>query len=148
MWNEFKAFAMKGNVMDMAIGIVIGVAFGSVISSLVSDIIMPPLGLLLGHVDFNNFFVSLTGTQHYATLADAKKAGATVIAYGHFVNTVIDFIIVAFAMFLVVKVFMRMKKPEPAVTPTTRDCPFCLSSISIKATRCPHCTSTLSPASA
>ncbi|MGH9374806.1 MAG: large conductance mechanosensitive channel protein MscL [Terriglobia bacterium] len=147
MWKDFKAFAMKGNVMDMAIGIVIGVAFGQIISSLVSDIIMPPLGLLLGHVDFNNFFVNLT-SGHYATLADAKKAGATVIAYGHFVNTVINFLIIAFAMFLVIKLFMSMKKPEPPATPTTRDCPFCLSSIPIKATRCPHCTSTVAAASA
>ncbi|MGH9357492.1 MAG: large conductance mechanosensitive channel protein MscL [Terriglobia bacterium] len=142
MWREFKAFAMKGSVLDMAIGIVIGVAFGRIITSLVSDIIMPPLGLLLGHVDLSNFFVSLTG-QHFGTLAEAKRAGAAVIAYGLFINTVIDFIIVAFAVFLVVKWFTGMKKPA---SPTTRDCPFCLSTIPIKATRCSHCTSTLAPA--
>jgi large conductance mechanosensitive channel len=147
MWKDFKAFAMKGNVMDMAIGIVIGVAFGQIISSLVSDIIMPPIGLITGHIDFNNFFLDLT-PKAYATLADARKAGAAVIAYGHFINTVIDFIIVAFAMFLVVKWFqsMSMKKPEAAAAPTTKDCPFCASSIPIKAIRCPQCTSQLQPA--
>jgi len=145
MWKEFKAFAMKGSVLDMAIGIIIGVAFGQIIQSLVSDIIMPPLGLLLGHVDFSNFFISLTGT-HYTTLADAKKAGAAVLAYGHFINTIINFIIVAFAMFLVVKWFASMKKPEPPATPTTKDCPYCFSSIPIKASRCPHCTSQLAQA--
>src|SRR5487761_307616 len=145
MWKEFKAFAMKGSVLDMAIGIIIGVAFGRIITSLVNDIIMPPLGLLLGHIDFSNFFVSLT-SAHFNTLADAKKAGAAVIAYGQFVNTIINFIIVAFAMFLVVKWFTSMKKPEAPVAPATRDCPFCFSSVPIKATRCPHCTSTLAPA--
>lgn len=147
MWKEFKAFAMKGSVLDMAIGIIIGVAFGRIITSLVNDIIMPPLGLLLGHIDFSNFFVSLT-SAHFNTLADAKKAGAAVIAYGQFVNTIINFIIVAFAMFLVVKWFTSMKKPEAPVAPATRDCPFCFSSVPIKATRCPHCTSTLAPAGA
>ncbi|HEX5483227.1 MAG TPA: large conductance mechanosensitive channel protein MscL [Terriglobia bacterium] len=145
MWKEFKAFAMKGSVLDMAIGIVIGIAFGQIISSLVSDIIMPPLGLAMGHIDFNNYFVNLTST-HYATLADAKKAGAAVIAYGHFINTVIDFIIVAFAMFLFIKWFSRMKKPEAPAAPTTKDCPYCASSIPLKAVRCPHCTSQLAPA--
>lgn len=145
MWKDFKAFAMKGNVLDMAIGIVLGVAFGQIITSLVGDIIMPPLGLLMGHIDFSNYFVSLTA-QHFNTLADAKHAGAAVIAYGHFVNTVINFIIVAFAMFLVVKWFMTMRKPAPPPTPTTKDCPFCLSSIPKGATRCPHCTSELATA--
>lgn len=145
MWKEFKAFAMKGSVLDMAIGIVIGIAFGQIVSSLVSDIIMPPLGLAMGHIDFNNYFVNLTG-KHYATLADAKKAGAAVIAYGHFINTVIDFIIVAFAMFLIVKWFSGMKKPEAPAAPTTKDCPYCASSIPLKAVRCPHCTSQLAPA--
>lgn len=145
MWKEFKAFAMKGSVLDMAVGIVIGIAFGQIITSLVTDIIMPPLGLLLGHIDFNNYFVNLTN-KPYATLADAKKAGAAVIAYGHFINTVIDFIIVAFAMFLVIKWFSSMKKPEPPAAPTTKDCPYCASSIPIKAVRCPQCTSQLTPA--
>jgi len=144
VWKEFKAFAMKGSVLDMAIGIIIGVAFGRIITSLVSDIIMPPLGLVLGHVDFSNFFVNLT-SNHFATLADAKKAGAAVIAYGQFINAVINFIIVAFAMFLVVKWFTSLKKPE---APTTRNCPFCFSTVPLKATRCPHCTSTLVAAGA
>lgn len=145
MWKDFKAFAMKGSVIDMAVGIVIGIAFGQIISSLVSDIIMPPLGLITGHIDFNNYFVNLT-PKHFATLADAKKAGAAVIAYGHFINTVIDFIIVAFAMFLVIKWFSSMKKPEPAAAPTTKGCPYCAENIPIKAVRCPHCTSQLQPA--
>ncbi len=145
MFKEFKAFAMRGPVLDMAIGIILGVAFGQIITSLVNDIIMPPLGLLLGRVDFTNFFLNL-GTKHFATLADAKKAGAAVIAYGHFINTIIDFIIVAFCMFLVVKWFTAMRKPAPPAAPTTRDCPFCLSSIPLKASRCPNCTSQLAPA--
>jgi large conductance mechanosensitive channel len=141
MWKEFKAFAMKGSVMDMAIGIVIGAAFGQIVSSLVSDIIMPPLGVAMGHIDFNDYFFSLNH-ESYPTLADAKKAGAAVIAYGHFINTIIDFFIVGFAMFLVVKWFSKLKKPEPAV-PSTKDCPYCASTIPIKASRCPHCTSQL-----
>lgn len=145
MWKEFKAFAMRGPVLDMAIGIILGVAFGQIITSLVNDIIMPPIGLVLGRVDFTNFFVNLSG-KHFDTLADAKKAGAAVIAYGHFVNTVIDFIIVAFCMFMVVKWFTAVRKPAPAAAPTTKDCPYCMSSIPIKATRCPHCTSQLAPA--
>ncbi|MGH9469268.1 MAG: large conductance mechanosensitive channel protein MscL [Terriglobia bacterium] len=144
MWNDFKAFAMRGNVLDMAIGIILGVAFGQIITSLVSDIITPPLGLLLGHVDFSNYFVSLTA-QHFSTLSDAKHAGAAVIAYGHFVNTIINFIIVAFAMFLVVKWFSSLKKAPPPA-PTTKNCPFCLSSIPLGATRCPHCTSQIAAA--
>lgn len=145
MFKEFKAFAMRGPVLDMAIGIILGVAFGQIITSLVNDIIMPPIGLLLGRVDFTNFFVNL-GEKHFATLADAKKAGAAVIAYGHFINTVIDFIIVAFCMFLVVKWFTMMRKPAPPAAPTTKDCPFCFSSIPLKATRCPNCTSQLASA--
>ncbi|MDE3180653.1 MAG: large conductance mechanosensitive channel protein MscL [Acidobacteriota bacterium] len=145
MLKDFKAFAMRGPVLDMAIGIILGVAFGQIITSLVSDIIMPPIGLLLGHVDFNNFFANISG-KHYETLADAKKAGAAVIAYGHFINTIIDFIIVAFCMFLIVKWFSSMKKPEPPAAPTTKDCPYCLSTVPLKATRCPHCTSQLASA--
>ncbi|MGH9327189.1 MAG: large conductance mechanosensitive channel protein MscL [Terriglobia bacterium] len=145
MFKEFKAFAMRGPVLDMAIGIILGAAFGGIIHSLVSDIIMPPIGLALGRIDFTNFFVNL-GTKHFATLADAQKAGAAVIAYGHFINMVIDFIIVAFCMFMVVKWFSSMKKPAPPPDPTTKDCPFCFSSIPLKATRCPQCTSQLASA--
>ncbi|MGH9451674.1 MAG: large conductance mechanosensitive channel protein MscL [Terriglobia bacterium] len=145
MLKDFKAFALRGPVLDMAIGIILGVAFGQIITSLVADIIMPPIGILLGHVDFTNFFVSISG-QHFNTLAEAKKAGAAVIAYGHFINTIINFIIVAFCMFLVVKWFASMKKPAPPPAVTTRDCPYCMSTVSIKATRCPQCTSQLSPA--
>jgi large conductance mechanosensitive channel len=145
MWKEFKAFAMKGSVMDMAIGIVIGAAFGQIVSSLVSDIIMPPLGVAMGHIDFNDYFFPLDH-KSYPTLADAKKAGAAVIAYGHFVNTIIDFFIVGFAMFLVVKWFSKLKKPDAPAAPATKDCPYCASSIPIKAVRCPHCTSQLQPA--
>jgi large conductance mechanosensitive channel len=144
MWKEFKAFAMRGPVLDMAIGIILGAAFGQIITSLVNDIIMPPIGLILGHVDFASLFVNLPG-KHFNTLADAKRAGAAVIAYGHFINTVIDFVIVAFCMFLAVKLFSRMKKPEPAA-PTTKDCPYCASTIPVKATRCPQCTSQLGTA--
>lgn len=144
MWKEFKAFAMRGPVLDMAIGIILGVAFGQIITSLVNDIIMPPVGLLLKGVDFSNLFVALS-TQHFANLDAAKKAHVVVITYGHFINTVIDFIIVAFCMFMVVKWFSHVHK-KPVEAPSTRDCPYCASSISIKATRCPHCTSQLSPA--
>jgi large conductance mechanosensitive channel len=145
MWKDFKAFAMKGSVIDMAVGVVIGVAFGQITTSLVSDIIMPPLGLILGHIDFNNYFLDLTG-KSYPSLAAARKAGAAVIAYGHFVNVVLDFFIVAFAMFLVVQWFSRLKKPAPPAAPTTKPCPYCASDIPIPAVRCPHCTSQLQPA--
>src|SRR5579875_882205 len=136
---------MRGSVLDLAVGFILGAAFGQIVSSLVNDIIMPPIGLLLGKVDFASLFVSLSG-KHYDSLAAAKKAGAAVIAYGQFINHVIDFFLVAFAMFVVVKWFSALKKPEPPAAPTTRDCPFCLSSIPLKATRCPHCTSTLAAA--
>ena len=143
MLKEFKEFAMRGNVLDMAIGIIIGAAFGKIISSFVADILMPPLGLLLGKVDFSGLFISLSGT--YPSLAAAKAAGAPTLNYGLFLNTVIDFLIVAFAIFLLVKQVNRFTaKPAPA--PTTKDCPFCASAISIKATRCPHCTSELKTA--
>ena len=145
MWKEFKAFAMKGSVMDMAIGIIIGAAFGQIVTSLVTDIIMPPLGLVMGHIDFNNYFLDLSH-KAYPTLTQAKSAGAAVIAYGHFINTIINFLIVGFAMFLVVKWFSKLKKPEPAAAPVAKDCPYCASSIPIKAVRCPHCTSQLLPA--
>ena len=143
MLKEFKEFAMRGNVMDMAIGIIVGAAFGRIITSLVNDVLMPPIGLVLGKVDFSSLFINLSGTS-YATLAEAKKAGASVIAYGAFLNTILDFVIVAFVIFLLIKQLNRLKKPAPAAAPATKDCPFCLSAIPVKATRCPHCTSQLS----
>lgn len=142
MFKEFKEFAMRGNVVDMAVGIIIGAAFGRIITSLVSDIIMPPIGVVLGRVDFSNLFLSLTG-QQYANLAAAKAAGAATINYGVFINTVIDFLIVAFVIFLMVRQINRWSKPAPAAAPTAKECPYCASSIPIKATRCPNCTSQL-----
>ena len=144
MLKEFKAFAMRGNVLDMAIGIIIGVAFGKIVTSFVNDVVMPPIGLLLGKVDFSNLFIDLSG-KSYATLAEAKAAGAATIKYGVFLNTVVDFIIVAFVIFMLVRQINRMKRqPEVAPPPpTTKECAYCLSSIAIKATRCPHCTSEL-----
>jgi len=146
MWKEFKEFAVKGNVMDMAVGIIIGAAFGTIVKSLVSDVIMPPIGLLFGGVDFANLFaVVREGAEvvaPYATLADAQAAGAVTINYGLFINTIISFLVVAFAVFMVVKRLNALKREEeaPPAEPTTKDCPFCCSSIAIKATRCPHCT--------
>ena len=140
MLKEFKEFAMRGNVLDMAIGIIIGAAFGKIISSVVNDIIMPPIGLLLGKVDFSSLFVNLSGMP-YASLAEAKAAGAATINYGLFINTVLDFVIVAFVIFLIVKQVNRLKKKEAPPAPTTRDCPLCCTAIPVKATRCPHCTS-------
>ncbi len=142
MFKEFKEFAMRGNVLDMAVGIIIGAAFGRIITSLVNDVIMPPIGLILGKVDFSSLFLNLSETP-YASLADARKAGASVIAYGAFLNTVLDFVIVAFVIFLLVKQVNRLKKPAPAAEPTTKDCPYCLSPVPLKATRCGHCTSQL-----
>jgi large conductance mechanosensitive channel len=141
MLKEFKEFAMRGNVIDMAVGIIIGAAFGKIVSSLVNDVLMPPIGLLLGNVDFSGLYINLSG-QTYRTLAEAKAAGGATINYGLFINTVIDFIIVAFVIFMLIRQINRLNKepaPQPAV-PTTRDCPYCFSVISIKATRCPHCT--------
>jgi large conductance mechanosensitive channel len=147
MWKEFKEFVMRGNVLDLAVGIIIGVAFGAVVASLVKDIIMPPIGLLLGGINFTDLFLSLNG-QHYASLKAAQDAGAATINYGLFINTIINFLIVAFAIFLIVRSFnslqQRARKPAPAVAPTTKDCPYCYTSINIKATRCPNCTSQLS----
>ena len=149
MFREFKEFAMRGNVVDMAVGIIIGASFGGIISSLVADVIMPPIGLLLGNVDFSNLFLTLkAGAKSvgpYASLADAKTAGAVTVNVGLFINTIISFLIVAFAMFLVIRGMNRMKKeaPAPAAAPTTKECPFCCTSIPIKAKRCPSCTSQL-----
>ncbi len=147
MLKEFKAFAMRGNVLDMAIGIIIGVAFGKIVTSFVNDVLMPPIGLVLGNVDFANLFINLSG-RPYATLADAKAAGAATIRYGVFLNAVLDFLIVAFVIFLLVRQVNRMtREPEAApAPPTTRECLYCLSIISLKATRCPHCTSELKAA--
>jgi len=144
MFKEFKEFAMRGNVMDMAIGIILGGAFGKIVSSFVKDVIMPPIGMLMGGVDFSNLFINLSGGT-FASLAEAQEAGAATINYGVFLNTVIDFIIIAFAIFMVVKQMNRLKRKEeaPPAAPTTKDCPHCISTISIKATRCPHCTAQL-----
>jgi len=142
MFKEFKEFAMKGNVLDMAVGIIIGAAFGRIITSLVSDIIMPPIGLILGHVDFSTLFLNISGTP-YPTLAAAKAANAATINYGMFLNTVLDFIIVAFVIFLVVRRVNHWNRPAAAAAPSTKDCPYCASAVPLKATRCPNCTSEL-----
>ena len=146
MLEEFKKFAMRGNVVDMAVGIIIGGAFGTIVKSLVADVIMPPVGLLLGGVDFTDLFLTLkegATAGPYATLAMAQEAGAVTISYGVFINSVISFLIVAFAVFLLIRGINNMQAEEeaPEAEPTEKDCPYCLSSISIKATRCPNCTS-------
>jgi len=142
MLKEFKEFAMRGNVLDMAIGIIIGAAFGKIVTSFVEDVLMPPLGHLLGHVDFSNKFISLNG-QHYDTIAAAKAAGAA-LSYGMFLNNVINFLIIAFAVFLLVRAVNRFTtKPPAPVAPTTKDCPQCAMSIPIQAKRCGHCTAQL-----
>jgi large conductance mechanosensitive channel len=145
MFKEFKEFAMRGNVLDMAVGIIIGAAFGRIITSLVNDVIMPPIGLLLGKVDFSSLFINLSGTP-YASLADARKAGAAVIGYGAFLNTILDFVVVAFVIFLLIRQVNKMKKEPAPAAATTRECPYCLSVIPLKATRCGHCTAQLPPA--
>jgi len=145
MLKEFKAFAMRGNVVDMAVGIIIGGAFGTIVKSLVSDIIMPPIGLLVGGVDFADLFITLKDgvvAGPYANLAAAQAAGAVTISYGLFINAVISFLIVAFAVFVLIKAINKLQTEKPAEV-TNKDCPFCCSSISIKASRCPHCTSSL-----
>ncbi len=143
MIEEFKKFAMRGNVIDLAVGFIMGGAFGAIVTSLVKDIIMPPIGLILGKVDFVNLFIDLSG-KGYATLADAQKAGAPTINYGVFINTLINFLIVAFVLFLLIRQINQMTaKPAAPAAPTTKDCPFCFSSIPLKATRCPSCTSQL-----
>ena len=148
MLKEFKAFAMRGNVVDMAVGIVIGAAFGTIVKSLVDDIIMPPIGFLLGNVDFSNlFFILRDGAVAgpYAALADAKKAGAVTINFGLFLNTIVSFLIVAYAVFLLVKGLNRLQreKEAPPAAPITKECPYCLSAIHINAKRCPQCTSNI-----
>jgi large conductance mechanosensitive channel len=142
MLEEFKKFAMRGNVVDMAVGIVIGAAFGKIVSSLVSDMLMPPIGLAMGGVDFSGLFVTL-GSGDFPTLAAAKAAGAPTLNYGVFINTLIDFTIVAFALFMVIKGMNRMKKPEEAKAPSTKSCPECLSAIPVAAKRCMYCTTSL-----
>lgn len=144
MLKDFKAFIMKGNVLDLAVAVIIGGAFGAIVTSLVNDIIMPPIGMLLGHIDFKDLFVSLNG-QSYASLAVAKAAAAPVLAYGQFLNTVINFLIVALVIFMVVRAASKMQRPAPPPPPpATKDCTFCFTAIPIKAKRCPNCTSQLS----
>ena len=144
MWKEFKEFAVKGNAIDLAVGVVIGAAFGKIVSSLVSDVIMPPIGVVTGGVDFKDYFIVLKpfGT-HFETLKDAAAAKAVTLNLGQFINTVIEFLIVAFSIFLMVKALNKLKKPKPSAEPVVKDCPACTMSIPIKATRCPHCTSEL-----
>lgn len=146
MFKEFREFAVKGNVVDMAVGIIIGGAFGTIVKSLVADVLMPPIGLLMGGVDFTNLFVVLKageGGGSFLSLAEAKEAGAVTVNYGLFINSIISFLIVAFAVFLVIKQINRLKREEeaPPAEPTTRDCPHCFTEIPIKASRCPNCTS-------
>jgi large conductance mechanosensitive channel len=151
MFKEFKEFAMKGNVMDMAVGIIIGAAFGLIVKSFVDDVIMPPIGVLLGNIDFSNlFFVLKEGkvAGPYATVAAAKQAGAVTLNYGLFINTIINFLIVGASIFLMVRSMNKLKKEKPAPDPTTKECPYCFSTIPLQASRCPHCTSELAKAAA
>jgi large conductance mechanosensitive channel len=143
MLKEFKEFAVRGNVIDMAVGIVLGAAFGAIVNSLVNDLLMPPIGLLLGHVDFSNLFLNLT-SRHFDSVAAAKAAGAATLNYGVFLNTIINFVIVAFAMFLLVRQVNRLQRPAPApAAPAVKTCAYCCTEIPRGATRCPHCTSEL-----
>lgn len=151
MFKEFKEFAMRGNVVDMAVGIIIGGAFGTIVKSLVNDVIMPPIGLLLGGVDFAELFLVLkegATPSPYVALADAQAAGAVTINYGIFINSVISFVIVAFAVYMLIRTINKLKRQEeaPAAEPTEKDCPHCCTSIPVKAVRCPHCTSEIKPA--
>jgi large conductance mechanosensitive channel len=139
MLKEFKAFIARGNVLDLAIAVIMGAAFGTIVTSLVNDLVMPPVGLLIGKVDFANLFINLSST-HYATLKEAKAAGAATINYGAFLNAIINFAIISFAAFMIVRLANKMKTPEPGAPATTKDCPRCLSTIPIAATRCAHCT--------
>jgi large conductance mechanosensitive channel len=144
MLREFKEFAMRGSVVDMAVGVIIGAAFGKIITSFTNDVLMPPIGLLLGKVDFSSLYLNLSGTP-YPSLSEAKKAGAATINYGIFINSVLDFVIVAFVLFLLIRQINRLLAPTPTPPgePTQKECPYCLSTIPIKATRCAHCTSAL-----
>ncbi len=142
MLKEFREFVARGNVVDLAVGVVIGTAFGAVVTSLVNDVIMPPIGLLLNGVNFKDLFISLNGT-FYPSLAAAQAAGAPTINYGNFINTLIDFLIVALVIFLLVKGINRMRRPAPAAAATTKECPYCHTTIPLQATRCPNCTSQL-----
>lgn len=142
MLKEFRAFVMKGNVLDLAVAVIIGAAFGAIVTSMVNDIIMPPIGMVLGHMDFKDLFLSLNG-QSYATLAAAKAAAAPVLAYGQFLNTIVNFLIVALVIFLVVRTANKLQRAPAPAAPTTKDCKFCYQAIPIPATRCPHCTSEL-----
>jgi large conductance mechanosensitive channel len=143
MFKDFKEFVTRGNVLDLAIGIIMGAAFVAIVNSLVKDVIMPPIGLLLGKIDFNALYINLSG-KRYASLTEARAAGAPVIAYGIFLNSVISFLIVAFVVFLIVRAVNRLRREQPAA-PMTRKCPFCLEAVDVAATRCPHCTSELPP---
>jgi large conductance mechanosensitive channel len=140
MYKEFKEFIMRGNVVDLAVAVVIGAAFGKIVTSFVEDILMPPIGLALGKVDFSNLFINLSG-KDYPSVAAAKAAGAATLNYGIFFNTILNFLIIAFAIFLLIKQINRMQRPAaPAAAPATKDCPYCLSAIPLKATKCAHCT--------
>jgi large conductance mechanosensitive channel len=148
MLKEFREFVTRGNAVDMAVGIIIGAAFGAIVGSLVADVLMPPIGLALGKVDFSNMFLVLRSGAvpgPYATIAAAKQAGAVTLNYGVFINTIVSFLIIALAVFMVIRQFNRLRKKAeaPAAAPTTKECPFCFSAVAIKATRCPFCTSTL-----
>ena len=145
MWKDFKAFITKGNVLDLAVAVIIGAAFGAIVTSAVNDVIMPPIGLILGHIDFKDLFISLNGQTTYTTLADAKAHAVPVIAYGNFINTVVNFLIIAAVVFMVVRVATRLHKPPEAApaAPATKDCPFCAMAIPLAAKRCPQCTSQL-----
>lgn len=145
MFKEFKEFAVKGNAVDLAVGVIIGAAFGKIVTSLVNDILMPPLGLLTGKMDFSNLFINLSGIP-VETVAKAKAAGIPTINYGLFLNNIIDFMLVAFSVFLLIKQLNRLRRPEAPPPPSTRPCPFCLSPIPLAASRCPQCTSALEPA--
>ena len=150
MFKEFKEFILRGNVLDLAVGIIIGAAFGTIVTSLVNDLIMPPIGLVLGNVDFTNMFIILRegakAAPPYASLAEAKAAGAVTINYGAFVTTLVSFLIIAFAIFMVVRGVNKLRRQAPPPAPPTKDCPYCCSSVALKATRCPHCTSELKAA--
>jgi len=142
MWAEFKKFIQRGSVIDLAVGVIIGGAFGTIVNSLVNDVIMPPIGLLIGNVDFSDLYINLSGGS-YASLAEAQNAGAVTINIGLFINALINFLILAFVIFILVRQVNKLQKPEPAIAQSTKECPFCLSSIPLKATRCPRCTSEL-----